>query len=532
MALRYTIKSNKKTLIPSFVCLCILFATVLVGYIFHTVYQQNHIDKFKNLVTHQTYLLQNQIENDLQFMGSMANFLEASSNANWQNFELFAQPIIQNSKGLIALQLQQRVSSSHINQFTQDHQFLGKPITPYTLDNGRVLSFNDVKEDQTLFITTKVYPINKENLSVIGFYSLGDRTRLILNNISHSRKANISDRVRLLQDKHSFISQLKTPLNTQNNLEQIIPDNIRLASPKRGMLIYYPVFQHNEMTAVVIGVVDVTIYIKTLITQALENHHSAIQIIDTGFGANDSPVLYQSPSWKNTDGVEITTQISYPNRSWLLHFKQCTDFNMNEYWILGAIFVVGLVIALLASLVTYQQLSQNQRLQCALTERTKELEFLVNHDSLTRLLNRRAFRLTLPLWIESKQFTLVSFDIDKFKSINDTYGHIAGDEALIHVTKIVQGLLQKHEQLYRLGGDEFAILMPETDTSEIYEVLNRVRSAVEYSPLIYQGAKIYCTLSIGAVVHSNQEVENLIYHSDLQMYKSKQQGRNRISITY
>ena len=528
MALRYTIKSNKKTLIPSFVCLCILFATALVGYIFHTVYQQNHINNFKNLVTHQTYLLQNQIENDLQFMGSMANFLEASSNDNWQNFELFAQSIIQNSKGLIALQLQQRVSSSNIHKFTQEYRFLGKPITPYTMDNGRVLAFNDVKKDQTLFITTKVYPVNKENLSVIGFYSLGDRTRLILANIAHSRKANISDRVRLLQDKHSFISQLKT----QNDVEQIIPDNIRLASPKRGMLIYYPVFQHSKMTAVVIGVVDVTIYLKTLITQAIENHHSAIQIIDTGFGSSDSPILYQSPSWKSTDGVEITTQISYPNRSWLLHFKQSTDLDMNEYWILGAIFIVGLVIALLASLVTYQQLNQNQRLQYALTERTKELEFLVNHDSLTRLLNRRAFRLTLPLWIESKQFTLVGFDIDKFKSINDTYGHIAGDEALIHVTQLVQGLLQKHEQLYRLGGDEFAILMPETDPTKIYEVLNRVCSAVEHSPLIYLGAKIYCTLSIGAVVHSNQDAEALIYQSDLQMYKSKQHGRNRISITY
>lgn len=528
MALRYIIKSNKKTLIPSFVCLCILFATALVGYIFHTVHQQNYINNFKNLATHQTYLLQNQIENDLQFMGSMANFLEASSNDNWQNFELFAQPIIQNSKGLIALQLQQRVSSSNIHKFTQEYRFLGKPITPYTMDNGRVLAFNDVKKDQTLFITTKVYPVNKENLSVIGFYSLGDRTRLILANIAHSRKANISDRVRLLQDKHSFISQLKT----QNDVEQIIPDNIRLASPKRGMLIYYPVFQHSKMTAVVIGVVDVTIYLKTLITQAIENHHSAIQIIDTGFGSSDSPILYQSPSWKSTDGVEITTQISYPNRSWLLHFKQSTDLDMNEYWILGAIFIVGLVIALLASLVTYQQLNQNQRLQYALTERTKELEFLVNHDSLTRLLNRRAFRLTLPLWIESKQFTLVGFDIDKFKSINDTYGHIAGDEALIHVTQLVQGLLQKHEQLYRLGGDEFAILMPETDPTKIYEVLNRVCSAVEHSPLIYLGAKIYCTLSIGAVVHSNQEAEALIYQSDLQMYKSKQQGRNRISITY
>ncbi|MGR5185766.1 GGDEF domain-containing protein [Photobacterium damselae] len=532
MALRYIIKSNKKTLIPSFVCSCILFSTALVGYIFHTVYQQNHINNFKNLVTHQTYLLQNQIENDLQFMGSMANFLEASSNANWHNFELFAQPIIHNSKGLMALQLQQRVSSSHINQFTQDHQFLDKPITPYTLDNGRVLSFNDVKKNQTLFITTKVYPVNKENLSVIGFYSVGDRTRLILNNISHSRKANISDRVRLLQDKHSFITHLKAPLKGKDNLEQVIPDKIRLSSPKRGMLIYYPVFQHNEMTAVVIGVVDVTIYLKTLITQAIENHHSAIQIIDTGYGANDSPVLYQSSNWNHTDGVEITTQISYPNRSWLMHFKQNTDFDINEYWILGAIFIVGLVIALLASLVTYQQLSQNQRLQYALTERTKELEFLVNHDSLTRLLNRRAFRLTLPLWIESKQFTLVGFDIDKFKSINDTYGHIAGDEALIHVTQLVQGLLQKHEQFYRLGGDEFAILMPETDTTKIYEVLNRVRSAVEHSPLIYQGAKIYCTLSIGAVVHSDQDAEALIYQSDLQMYKSKQHGRNRISITH
>ncbi|MDC4170015.1 sensor domain-containing diguanylate cyclase [Photobacterium damselae] len=458
----------------------------------------------------------------------MANFLEASSNDNWQNFELFAQSIIQNSKGLIALQLQQRVSSSNIHKFTQEYRFLGKPITPYTMDNGRVLAFNDVKKDQTLFITTKVYPVNKENLSVIGFYSLGDRTRLILANIAHFRKANISDRVRLLQDKHSFISQLKT----QNDVEQIIPDNIRLASPKRGMLIYYPVFQHSKMTAVVIGVVDVTIYLKTLITQAIENHHSAIQIIDTGFGSSDSPILYQSPSWKSTDGVEITTQISYPNRSWLLHFKQSTDLDMNEYWILGAIFIVGLVIALLASLVTYQQLNQNQRLQYALTERTKELEFLVNHDSLTRLLNRRAFRLTLPLWIESKQFTLVSFDIDKFKSINDTYGHIAGDEALIHVTQLVQSLLQKHEQLYRLGGDEFAILMPETDPTKIYEVLNRVRSAVEHSPLIYLRAKIYCTLSIGAVVHSNQDAEALIYQSDLQMYKSKQHGRNRISITY
>ncbi|WP_158134196.1 sensor domain-containing diguanylate cyclase [Photobacterium damselae] len=458
----------------------------------------------------------------------MANFLEASSNDNWQNFELFAQSIIQNSKGLIALQLQQRVSSSNIHKFTQEYRFLGKPITPYTMDNGRVLAFNDVKKDQTLFITTKVYPVNKENLSVIGFYSLGDRTRLILANIAHSRKANISDRIRLLQDKHSFISQLKT----QNDVEQIIPDNIRLASPKRGMLIYYPVFQHSKMTAVVIGVVDVTIYLKTLITQAIENHHSAIQIIDTGFGSSDSPILYQSPSWKSTDGVEITTQISYPNRSWLLHFKQSTDLDMNEYWILGAIFIVGLVIALLASLVTYQQLNQNQRLQYALTERTKELEFLVNHDSLTRLLNRRAFRLTLPLWIESKQFTLVGFDIDKFKSINDTYGHIAGDEALIHVTQLVQGLLQKHEQLYRLGGDEFAILMPETDPTKIYEVLNRVCSAVEHSPLIYLGAKIYCTLSIGAVVHSNQDAEALIYQSDLQMYKSKQHGRNRISITY
>ncbi|HIF9272227.1 TPA: diguanylate cyclase domain-containing protein [Photobacterium damselae] len=458
----------------------------------------------------------------------MANFLEASSNDNWQNFELFAQPIIQNSKGLIALQLQQRVSSSNLHKFTQEYRFLGKPITPYTMDNGRVLAFNDVKKDQTLFITTKVYPVNKENLSVIGFYSLGDRTRLILANIAHSRKANISDRVRLLQDKHSFISQLKT----QNDVEQIIPDNIRLASPKRGMLIYYPVFQHSEMTAVVIGVVDVTIYLKTLITQAIENHHSAIQIIDTGFGSSDSPILYQSPSWKSTDGVEITTQISYPNRSWLLHFKQSTDLDMNEYWILSAIFIVGLVIALLASLVTYQQLNQNQRLQYALTERTKELEFLVNHDSLTRLLNRRAFRLTLPLWIESKQFTLVGFDIDKFKSINDTYGHIAGDEALIHVTQLVQSLLQKHEQLYRLGGDEFAILMPETDPTKIYEVLNRVCSAVEHSPLIYLGVKIYCTLSIGAVVHSNQDAEALIYQSDLQMYKSKQHGRNRISITY
>jgi diguanylate cyclase (GGDEF)-like protein len=256
-----------------------------------------------------------------------------------------------------------------------------------------------------------------------------------------------------------------------------------------------------------------------------------IKVIDMGFDAEDDPVLYQSEGWDSSDGIEITKRVVLPNREWLVDFKLVDSVTENERFVLTWIALAGCVIAALLSYIVLLLVREKEHLAFLLDERTQELQFMVEHDSLTGLYNRRAFNRFLSDLVEREQnFALVVFDIDKFKSINDYFGHGAGDDMLMFVANTVQAQLDESDVFVRMGGDEFCIITRKIDRDELFTYLNNVCRVVANSVHELGNQKIRCTLSIGVAVRMLESEEEILRTADAQLYKSKQAGRNCVTV--
>jgi diguanylate cyclase (GGDEF)-like protein len=123
-------------------------------------------------------------------------------------------------------------------------------------------------------------------------------------------------------------------------------------------------------------------------------------------------------------------------------------------------------------------------------------------------------------------------DLDKFKNVNDTFGHQAGDNILITFSSIVRGVLRKTDFCGRYGGEEFLVLLTETDIKDAEIFAERIRLRVEESLFTDSGRKYRVTVSIGIAEHKkNEDVEKTISRADEAMYKAKKNGRNRVEIS-
>ncbi len=165
-----------------------------------------------------------------------------------------------------------------------------------------------------------------------------------------------------------------------------------------------------------------------------------------------------------------------------------------------------------------------------------QLIILANRDPLTNLFNRRRFQEELELQLtQSKRYGMPSallwLDVDRFKEINDTMGHRYGDELLVELARLLEGLLRGHDVLARLGGDEFAILMPHVDALQAQAVSARLIEAVHKHNFEIGDHPLRITISIGIALFPEHATtaDNLLVHADLAMYRAKEEGRNRFS---
>jgi two-component system cell cycle response regulator len=167
-------------------------------------------------------------------------------------------------------------------------------------------------------------------------------------------------------------------------------------------------------------------------------------------------------------------------------------------------------------------------------------------DPLTGLYNRRYAqsylgRLTQNSREQHQPFTLMVLDLDRFKSVNDTYGHAVGDEVLVEVARRLRVNLREIDLLARLGGEEFLVAMPETDRAAAAQAAERLRRIIGEVPITSHrtGIQIPVTMSIGVVVSQNdldhdsapEPVEALIHSADRALYNSKSDGRNQVTFT-
>ncbi len=168
---------------------------------------------------------------------------------------------------------------------------------------------------------------------------------------------------------------------------------------------------------------------------------------------------------------------------------------------------------------------------------SEELSYQATHDALTGLVNRSEFERRLQRIIEANQTTpgehaICYLDLDQFKVINDTCGHLAGDELLRQLSEILLSKVRKRDTLARLGGDEFGVLMEHCDIAHARRVTDSLRATVEEFRFVWQDKKFSIGVSIGLVPLSVEigNVNEVLSAADAACYAAKDAGRNRVHI--
>tara|TARA_B110000046_G_scaffold30609_1_gene32403 strand:+ start:4627 stop:5598 length:972 start_codon:yes stop_codon:yes gene_type:complete len=164
------------------------------------------------------------------------------------------------------------------------------------------------------------------------------------------------------------------------------------------------------------------------------------------------------------------------------------------------------------------------------------LEQVSQTDSLTQLYNRGHWESSLKQeFLRTKRnggsSALLMFDIDRFKVVNDEYGHTCGDEALRHLSKLLKTTLRETDIAGRYGGEEFVVTLLDTDEKGAEIFAERLRVLIEQSPVMYKQLEVKVTVSIGFACFSNEfkDHERWIEAADKAMYQSKKNGRNKVT---
>jgi diguanylate cyclase len=330
-----------------------------------------------------------------------------------------------------------------------------------------------------------------------------------------------------IQNKSLFLnSELSTPGLIQETIRsrQITVDGPRiLAQGKRGMVIRKALYHDHKFT----GIVSVTLLIDDVVQEFLPRDTQAVVTQEDG--------TYLFGNRQMGEGRIITVPIDLYNQQWQMGMaldpKKKQDVLRNA---LGIDFVLLLALAFILYFM-WNQSRFNQELERLVSIRTRDLrvseqlyEKLAYYDSLTEIPNRRYFMDEFDRLLRSagpsQTFTLFFFDLNKFKEINDTLGHSAGDQVLKTLAKrIVDGKLPCR-MFARTGGDEFVMLFEDLPRDSISVIAGQIASLISETMTI-AGAQMNVSTSIGVSLYPehSENKEDLLKFADMSMYQAKSQ---------
>ena len=198
-----------------------------------------------------------------------------------------------------------------------------------------------------------------------------------------------------------------------------------------------------------------------------------------------------------------------------------TSWNLNELTFLACMLSVLAINFGFIAMV-------NQRL-------AELLEYSAAHDWLTGTMNRKkleqsADAMNAKMAKSKRPQAMLLMDLDKFKSINDTYGHLFGDTVIKAFSEVVKDNAREVDLIGRYGGEEFCVLMPDSSEAEALILAERIRRKFEATPIIFNNREIKCTVSIGACDSSTVDgsFKNMFSAADQSLYAAKNSGRNKV----
>lgn len=235
----------------------------------------------------------------------------------------------------------------------------------------------------------------------------------------------------------------------------------------------------------------------------------------------------------NKKGVYInsTSFKSYNERKTFMEMEYLGD---RVYWCMSVPMEIDdkmLVFELIKD-ITDERFVENNTIE--MKKEIDRINRLTVTDELTGAYNRRYINEILPLEIidssiHDRTITIAIMDIDYFKNINDTYGHLAGDYILKEVVKIIRKNIRSIDSIARYGGEEFIIIFNHNKCEDILKVIERIRKKIEEYDFIFDGIKINVSASFGVEgIGENESVETLLEKADKKLYEAKRRGRNRV----
>jgi diguanylate cyclase (GGDEF)-like protein len=187
---------------------------------------------------------------------------------------------------------------------------------------------------------------------------------------------------------------------------------------------------------------------------------------------------------------------------------------------------------------SFSELLARVRVGTRVVQYQQHLEYQSQIDSLTGLFNRRAFEKKIHEEFErSKRYhnplSVLIFDLDNFKNINDTYGHHGGDAALVKISETLREMTRQSDFSARFGGEEFVMILPETDQDNAFQVANKIHGAVRSSSFGTTNRPFALTVSIGVSSSSTRAYSTwreMLDDADRAMYLAKNTGKDRVEI--
>jgi len=236
----------------------------------------------------------------------------------------------------------------------------------------------------------------------------------------------------------------------------------------------------------------------------------------------------------------LSSRLSELNRQFTLHAERFSA-------VLGVgsrtikLVLTCLNIATAASLIllliwhTRRLVLQRQAFEDALHAEKERLAFQASHDWLTGSANRRAFEARLQSELDGLgegSLGLILLDLDQFKSVNDSCGHLAGDRLLCQVAQLLQQDRQPRDLVARLGGDEFALILPQCPPYDAVDIAERLRRSLELFSFAWDDRCFAVTGSIGVacITDSSTTLEDAMRRADAACYRAKDKGRNRVQV--